>query len=219
MATEWTMELGHMAIFGGSGELRDPETEREIYEHILKQQAEEAVEAVEVRSMEQEELGMLQVRNYYTGSVTAEMEIWLVDEGHRHEHFDSPENVERRGKFLGFQGERYTDGSRFRVHIELDDTVEETLRVLGACAYKGDVPGPAMEFEVELERSDRGLPMYLPGWDAGSMTWRQILEMNDPAKVNIIMSMRNPHAVVVSAYASGVALATNRTILKKIEKQ
>ena len=204
-----------MAIFGGSGgsgELRDPETEREIYEHILKQQ--------EVRSMEQEELGMLEVRNYYTGRVNSEIEIWLRDEGHRHEHFDSPENVERRGKFLAFDGIRHhTDGSRFRVHIELDDTVEETLRILGACAYNGDVPGPAMEFEVELERSNRGLPMYLPGWDAGSMTWRQILEMNDPARVNIIMSMRNPHAVVVSSYASGVALATNRTILKKIEKQ
>jgi len=226
--TEWTMELGHMAIFGGSGgsgELRDPETEQEIYEHILQQQeAEEAAEAepaeaaAETRSMEQDELGVLEIRNYYTGSVTAEMQMWLVDEGHRHEHFDAPANVERRGKFLGFAGWRDKDGSRFRVHIELDDTVEETLRVLGACAYKGEVPGPAMEFEVELERLT-GLPMYLPGWDAGSMTWRQILEMNNPTKVNIIMSMRNPHAVVVSAYTSGVALATNRTILKKIEKQ
>ena len=227
MATEWTMELGHMAIFGGSGDLRDPETEREIYEHILKQQqqqqAEEPVEAVEVvevrRSMEQEELGMLEVRNYYTGDVVAETEIWLRDEGHRHEHFDAPENIWKSSKFLAFDGERHIDGSRFRVHIELDDTVEETLRVLGACAYNGDVPGPAMEFEVELKRSDRSLPMYLPGWDAGSMTWRQILDEMNPAMVNIIMSMRNPHAVVVSAYKSGVALATNRTILKKIEKQ
>ena len=210
MATEWTMELGHMAIFGGSGELRDPETEQEIYEHILQQQ--------EARSMEEEELGTLQVRNYYTGSVTAEMQMWLVGEGHRHEHFDAPENVERRGKFLGVAGWRDKDGSRFRVHIELDDTVEETLRILGACAYNGDVPGPAMEFEVELDRLT-GLSICLPGWDAGSMTWRQILETNNPTKVTIIMSMRNPHAVVVSAYNAGVALATNRTILKKIEKQ
>jgi len=210
MAGEWTMELGHMAIFGGIGHERDLETKREIYEHILKQQ--------EARSMEQEELGMLQVRNYYTGGVTAEMEIWLCNEGHRHEHFDSPENVERLGKFLAFDGSRDKDGSRFRVHIELDDTVEETLRVLGACAYKGDVPGPAMEFEVELERLNC-LPMYLPGWDAGSMTWRAILEMDTPARVNIIMSMRNPHAVVVSAYNAGVALAANKKILKKIEKQ
>ena len=185
----------------------------------MDRKAEQAEETP--RSMEQEELGMLEVRNYYTGRVTAEIEIWLRDEGHRHEHFDAPENIWKSSKFLAFDGERHIDGSRFRVHIELDDTVEETLRVLGACAYKGDVPGPAMEFEVDLKRSDpdRSPPMYLPGWDAGSMTWRQILEMNDLAMVNIIMSMRNPHAVVVSAYKSGVALATNRTILKKIEKQ
>ena len=92
------MELGHAAIFGdsgASGSLRDPETEQEIYDYILKQQ----MEAVGVEDEEDSvEVGLLQVINYYTGNVVTEAEIWLLDEAHRHEHFDH--NVERRGKFL-----------------------------------------------------------------------------------------------------------------------
>ena len=212
---EWTMELGHMAIFGGTGELRDPETEQEVYEHILKQQmeaeqAEQAEQEEQAEQAEQEEqVGVVEIHNYYTGAVVAGMDIWLCNEAHRHEHFDA--DVDRPGKFLVFDGSRVSDGSPFRVHIELDDTVEATLRALGACAYKGEVPGSAMEFNVELPNL-----LYLA--HAGSNTWRELLEINS-TNIHVEMTMHNPHAVVVSAYASGVALATNRTILKKIEKQ
>ena len=205
-AAEWTMELGHMAIFGdsgASGALQDPETEQEIYEHVLQQQM--AAAAVE----QEEQVGVVEIYNFYTGAVVAGMDIWLCNEAHRHEHFDA--DVDRPGKFLVFDGSRVSDGSPFRVHIALDETVEETLRAVGACAYKGEVPGSAMEFEVELPNL-----LYLA--HAGSNTWRELLEINS-TNIRVEMSMHNPHAVVVSAYASGVALATNRTILKKIKKQ
>jgi hypothetical protein len=223
MATEWTMELGHMAIFGDSGAtgaLRDPETEREIYEHILEQQQAEAEE-----DDDPVQVGLLQVINFYTGDVVAETEIWLCDEAHRHEHYDH--NINRRGKFLAFESVRETDGSRFKVHIELGETVRETLPLIGACAYRGDVPGSAMEYVVDqLNTPDmmNSVVVERDCYESDSMSWREVLAMKPvtwthPTRINVQMSMRNPHAVVVSAYQSGVALATNRTILKKIEKQ
>ena len=196
--TEWTMELGHMAIFGGTGELRDPETEQEIYEHILKQQAEP-----------EEQVGVVEIHNYYTGVVVAGMDIWLCNEAHRHEHFDA--DVERPGKFLVFDGSRVSDGSPFRVHIELDDTVEATLRAVGACAYKGDVPGSALEFNVELPNL-----LYLA--HAGSNTWREILEINS-TNIHVEMTMHNPHAGVVSSSGEAAAVARNKKIRKQIKKQ
>jgi len=199
------MELGHMAIFGdsgASGAVRDPETEQEIYEHILRQQMEE--DSVEV--------GLLQVINFYTGNVVAEAEIWLLDESHRHKHFD--ENVERQGKFLAFEGVR-EDGnrSRFKVHIELGETVRDTLPVIGACAYAGDVPGSAMEYVVDqLNTPDimNSVVVERECYDSDSMTWRDVLRMKPvawthPTRINVQMSMRNPHAVVVSAAAAAAA--------------
>ena len=203
-ATEWSMELGHMAIFGGaSGALRDPETEQEIYDHILRQQR----DAVGVDDEEEEEdaveVGLLQVINFYTGNVVAETEIWLFDEGHRHEHYDH--NVERRGKFLAFEGVRDADGSRFKVHIELGETVRETLPLIGACAYRGDVPGSAMKYVVDqLNTPDmmNSVVVERDCYDSDSMTWRDVLLMKPvawthPTRINVEMSMRNPHAVVV----------------------
>jgi len=215
--TEWTMELGRMAIFGGTGALRDPETEKEIYEHILKQQLaymdggavdsdvddDDTVDASAVVPMEEqeEEVGMLQILNFYTRSVVSEVELWLRDESYRHEHYDH--DVGRRGKFLAFEGVRIADGSRFRVHIELSETVDETLRVIAACAYGGDVPGPAMEFVLEHVNARDGTDTrWVHG--AGEKTWRQVLMMKpvawsaDPTNINIEMTMRNPHAVIVS---------------------
>ena len=207
----WTFDLGHMAIFGGSGALRDPETEKEIYEHILKQQMEymgvdEADADADLEAgaaqmaQEEEDVGMLQVLNFYTRSVVSEVELWLRDEGHRHEHYDH--DVARRGKFLAFEGVRIADGSRFRVHIELSETVDETLRVVAACAYGGEVPGPAMEFVLEhVNAYDGTNTHWVPG--AGEKTWREILAAKpvawsaDPTNINIEMTMRNPHAVVV----------------------
>ena len=189
-----------MAIFGGTGELRDPETEQEIYEHILKQQAEPEPE---------QQVGFVEIHNYYTGVVVAGMDIWLCNEAHRHEHFDA--DVERAGKFLVFDGSRVSDGSPFRVHIELDDTVESTLRAVGACAYKGDVPGSALEFNVELPNV-----LYLA--HAGSNTWREILEINS-TNIYVEMTMHNPHAVVVSSSGEAAAVARNKKIRKQIKKQ
>jgi len=218
--TEWTMELGHMAIFGGTGELRDPETEREIYEHILRQQMrdddEETVvipiaEQVEPEPEQEleEHVGVVEIHNFYTGDVVAGMDIWVCNEAQRHEHFDA--DVSKPGKFLVFDGSRVSDGSPFRVHIELDDTVESTLRAVGACAYKGDVPGSAMEYVVELPNL-----LYLA--HAGSNTWREILDIN-PTNIKIDMSMRNPHAVVVSESGAEAALALNKKIRNQIKKQ
>jgi hypothetical protein len=182
--------------------VRDPETEQEIYEHILRQQMEE--DSVEV--------GLLQVINFYTGNVVAEAEIWLLDESHRHKHFD--ENVERQGKFLAFEGVR-EDGnrSRFKVHIELGETVRDTLPVIGACAYAGDVPGSAMEYVVDqLNTPDimNSVVVERECYDSDSMTWRDVLRMKPvawthPTRINVQMSMRNPHAVVVSAAAAAAA--------------
>ena len=191
--------MGHMAIFGdsgASGSLRDPETEREIYEHILRQQVREDDEetvAIPIAEPEpepepEEQVGVVEIYNAYTGAVVAGMDIWLCNEAHRHEHFDA--DVSKPGNFLVFDGTRVSDGSPFRVHIELDDTVEATLRALGACAYKGDVPGSAMNFKLELPNL-----MYLA--HPGSNTWREILEINS-TNIHIEMSMRNPHAVVVA---------------------
>jgi hypothetical protein len=213
-----------MAIFGGTGELRDPETEQEIYEHILRQQMQQMglrddEETVVIPIAEQaeaepepepeEQVGVVEIHNFYTGEVVAGMDIWLCNEAQRHEHFD--EDVERPGKFLVFDGSRVSDGSPFRLHIELDDTVEATLRAVGACAYKGDVPGSAMNFEVELPNV-----LYLA--HAGSNTWHEILEINS-TNIHIEMSMRNPHAVVVSDSGVEAALARNKKILKQIKKQ
>ena len=207
MAAEWTMELGHAAIFGdsgASGSLRDPETEQEIYDYILKQQ----MEAVGVEDEEDSvEVGLLQVINYYTGNVVTEAEIWLLDEAHRHEHFDH--NVERRGKFLAFEGVRDADGSRFKVHIELSETVRETLPLIGACAYRGDVPGSAMEYVVDqLNTPDimNSVVLERECYDSDSMTWREVLLMKPiawthPTHINVQMSMHNPHAVVVATAA------------------
>ena len=217
---EWTMGLGHMAIFGGTGELRDPETEQEIYEHILRQQMqqmglrddEETVVipiAEQAQAEPEEQVGVVEIHNFYTGEVVAGMDIWLCNEAQRHEHFD--EDVERPGKFLVFDGSRVSDGSPFRLHIELDDTVEATLRAVGACAYKGDVPGSAMEFNVELPNL-----LYLA--HAGSNTWREILEIN-PTNIHVEMSMHNPHAVVVSESGAAAALALNKKIRNQIKKQ
>jgi hypothetical protein len=155
---------------------------------------------------EAEEVGMLQVLNFYTREIVAEAEIWLLDEAHRHPHFD--ENVERRGKFLAFEGFR-ADGSRFRVHIELSETVRETLSLIGACAYRGDVPGSAMEYVVDqLNTPDimNSIVVERESYDSDSMTWREVLLMKPvawthPTNINIQMSLRNPHAVVVSASA------------------
>jgi len=203
------MELGHMAIFGdsgASGAVRDPETEQEIYEHILRQQMEEE-EAVEDEE-DSVEVGLLQVINFYTGNVVAETEIWLLDESHRHEHFDH--NVDRRGKFLAFEGVRDADGSRFRVHIELGETVRETLPLIGACAYRGDVPGSAIEYVVDqINTPDiiNSVVLERECDDGDSMTWREVLltkpvAWTHPTHINVQMSMRNPHAVVVSAAAA-----------------
>jgi len=220
---EWTMEMGHMAIFGGTGELRDPETEQEIYEHILRQQMQQmglrdddeetvvipiAEQAVEEAEAEQH-VGVVEIHNFYTDAVVAGMDIWLCNEAHRHEHFDA--DVSKPGNFLVFDGSRVSDGSPFRVHIELDDNVEATLRAVGACAYKGDVPGSAMEFNVELPNL-----LYLA--HAGSNTWREILEIN-PTNIQIEMSMHNPHAVVVSESGAEAALALNKKIRNQIKKQ
>jgi len=211
--TEWTMELGHMAIFGGTGQLRDPETEREIYEHILNQQMAHMTESsadhddddtvdpasVVPMAQQEEEVGFLQILNFYTRDSVADVEIWLRDESYRHEHYD--EDTERRGKFLAFEGERFPDGSRFKVHIELSETVEETLRVIAACAYGGDGPGDKMEFVLEhLNTPDIMNSLWVAG--AGEKTWREILLMKPvawtaPININIEMTMHNPHAVVV----------------------
>ena len=106
--------MGHMAIFGGTGELRDPETEQEIYEHILRQQMQQmglrdddeetvvipiAEQAVEEAEAEQH-VGVVEVHNFYTDAVVAGMDIWLCNEAHRHEHFDA--DVSKPGNFLVF---------------------------------------------------------------------------------------------------------------------
>ena len=205
------MELGHAAIFGdsgASGSLRDPETEQEIYDHILRQQ----MEAVGVEDEEDSvEVGLLQVMNYYTGNVVAEAEIWLLDETHRHEHYDH--NVERRGKFLAFEGVRSADGSRFKVHIELSETVRETLPLIAACAYSGEVPGSAMEYVVDqLNTPDimNSVVVEREWSDFDSMSWSEVLAMKPvawthPTHINVQMSMHNPHAVVVATAAAATA--------------
>ena len=246
--TEWTMELGHMAIFGGSGgtgELRDPDTEAEIYAHILKQQMAyvapassdvdddddagvvpevmpEVMPEVAPEGAPEECIGTIDVMNYYNGSSVGVMDIWLRDEGHRHEHYD--EDPSKRGKFLAFEGARFAKQTTFKVHVELDDNVDETLRALGACMYMGEAPGSALETVVQYLSPDYPV-LAVNVMDAGNKTWRQVLAMKPvrwsayPTNINIQMSLHNPHAVVVSAYEAGVALATNRTILKKIQKQ
>ena len=240
VAPEWTMELGHMAIFGGSGgsgALRDPETEKEIYEHIFKQQMaymdgsavdsevddDDTVDASAVAPMaEQEEcVGGIDVVNYYTGSSVGQIEIWLRDEGHRHEHYD--EDVSKRGKFLAFEGVRFAKQTTFKVHVELDDNIDDTLRALGACMYRGEAPGSELETVVQhINTAPESATPALNVLDPGSKTWRQVLMMKPvtwgyPINIYIEMSLHNPHAVVVSAHEEAAALAANKKIRKQLK--
>jgi len=209
-AAEWTWDLGYAAIFGGIGHERDDAlaTEQEIFEHVLQQQLSgddsDDAETVKVAEGEEKNVGVLHIVNYYTGEVVAESDLWLRDECYRHMHYEQPGLT---GKFLAFEGVRYPEKTPFKLHIELDETVEDTLRVVGASAYKGDVPGPALESVVgHLNTEDLSASIMVKG--AGSMTWREILASKPAAwtaniniNINIEMSMHNPHAVVVRSAA------------------
>ena len=181
MMTAAGWDFGYTAIFGGTA----LSTEQEIFEHALKGGAPVAVR--------EENVGVLHVMNYYTGAVVSEVNIWLRDESYRDENYEQPGLA---GKFLAFEG------SLFKIHIELDENVEDTLRVIGACAYSGDVPGSALKYVVgHMNTADLNTSFKVE--DAGSKSWREILMMkpvtwDNAININIDMSMHNPHAVVVA---------------------
>ena len=124
-------------------------------------------------------LGRVKILNHYTREVVGEARIWLCDDDMRHEDYEEPGMC---GRFLMFEGERFPSKSYWKLHIELDENVEDTLRVVGACAYSGDVPGSALEMNVN-----------------GDKNWRELLLWKTRAiPTNIEINMYNPDAVMVS---------------------
>ena len=209
----WAYELGHMAIFGGGVAHENDDdrlaTEKDIYDHIMRQQSDTSGRSMTGGSEEEaaavapkeEEVGFLQILDFYTRNVVSDVEIWLRDESCRHVHYD--EDTNKRGKFLAFEGVRFPEESRFKLHIELEDTVEATLQVIGSCAYGGDVPGDELEFTLEHLNAANIMNSFRVVEGVRSKTWREILMMKPvtwahPININIEMTMRNPHAVVIS---------------------
>jgi hypothetical protein len=162
-----TWDFPNMAgLFGGGGGGRDYD---DYDEDAAKKQS----------------LGTVKIVNHYTYKAVGEARIWLCDDYMRHEDYEEPGMC---GRFLMFEGVRFPIPSKsdwsedWKLHIELHENVEETLRVVGACTYSGDVPGGAIEMNVD-----------------GDKNWRELLLWKTMAiPTNIVINMYNPDAVMVS---------------------
>jgi hypothetical protein len=190
-ADDWSFELGRMAIFGG-------DVSEEVVERAEARAADlalvdfaEGVENDEVAVMpepeEDCEIGMVQVVNWYTQEVVSEAAVVPVTD-------------EETGKaMLEFRGVRIgRKSSRWVLRVEYSETVLETMRAVGAMAYNGDVPGPAIE--ITLGAFDRWDSKFVNAEAPESKTWSEVQRMYKRVSEFICeMRMHNPHAVIVKA--------------------
>ena len=190
-ADDWSFELGHMAIFGGS--VSEEAVERaearakdlavvELMEDVKNDEARVAPEPEEDC-----EIGMVQVINWYTQEVVSEASaIAITDE----------ETSKEMLEFRGVRIDRKT--SRWVLRVGFHETVLETMRAVGAMAYKGDVPGPAMDITVGAFDLREG--KFLDIDEPESKTWADVRRMYRRVGEFICeMRMHNPTAVIVKA--------------------
>jgi hypothetical protein len=132
---------------------------------------------------EGEEIGSIEIINWYTNnSVSGAEVVYLTDE-------------ETGAKMLEFRGTRYPKNTHWVLRVDLNENVEETLRVVGAMAYNGDVPGDALDVTIGAFNGMKFENVYEPK----TKTWVDIkCEMYDMiGYFGVEMRMHNPDAVVV----------------------
>jgi hypothetical protein len=188
-ADDWSFELGHMAIFGcGDGSEEAVErAEARVADQAIVELA-EGVENDEAREPEEDcEIGMVQVVNWYTQEVVSEASAIVVTDDETGE-----EMLEFRGTRLGRKQ------SRWVLRVRFHETVLETMRAVGAMAYKGDVPGPTID--ITLGAFDRWDGKFVNAESPEGKTWTDVRRMYHRVSEFICeMRMYNPHAVIVRA--------------------
>ena len=189
---DWSFELGHMAIFGGIGDGSEEAIER-AEARAADQAVVELVEGGEndddyaepAEPAEDYNLGTVFVVNRYTQDTVSEAAVVsVIDED------TGKEMVEFRGVRAGRKK------SQWVLRVEYHETVLETMRAVGAMAYKGDVPGPAIE--ITLSGFDTSLDKFVGVESPDEKTWtdvRRIFRL--VSEFDLSMTMHNPHAVIV----------------------
>jgi hypothetical protein len=180
-----------MAIFGGCGDGSEEAVDRA--EARAKDQAiVELAEGVEndepyVAPEPEEEynLGTVFVVNHYTQDTVSEAAVVsVIDEE------TGKEMVEFRGVRAGRKKSEWT------LRVEYHETVLETMRAVGAMAYKGDVPGPSIE--IMLSGFDTSLDKFVGVESPEEKTWTDVWRIfRLVGEFDLSMSMHNPHAVIV----------------------
>ena len=192
-AEDWSFELGHMAIFGGCGDGSEEAIER-AEARVADQALVDFVEGVENAPPEPEpepeeecEVGSLFVVNPYTQDTVSEASaVALTDEE------TGEEMLEFRGTRMGRKK------SHWVLRVRFHETVLETMRAVGAMAYKGDVPGPTIE--ITLSGFDSRSGTFVNAEAPEGKTWTDVRRIFGPiGDFACYMSMYNPDAVIVSS--------------------
>ena len=190
---DWSFELGHMAIFGGIGDGSEEAIER-AEARVADKALVDFVEGVEhyddavmPEPEEDCEIGMVQVINWYTQEVVSEASAFAITDDET-----GDEMLEFRGVRIGRKN------SRWVLRVRFHETVLETMRAVGAMAYKGDVPGPAID--ITLGAFDRWDGKFVNAEAPESKTWSDVRRMYHRVSEFICeMRMHNPAAVIVKA--------------------
>ena len=183
-ADDWSFELGHMAIFGGSV---SEETVERAEARAKDLAIVELMEGVENEPEEDCEIGMVEVVNWYTQEVVSEASAIAITDD---------ETGEEMLEFRGVRIDRKK--SRWVLRVAFHETVLETMRAVGAMAYKGDVPGPAIDITVGAFDLQEG--KFINAEEPESKTWSDVRRMYHRMGEFICeMRMHNPHAVIVRA--------------------
>jgi hypothetical protein len=175
-STGWTMQNGHDLIFGNAEGLPDLPIEP-----IMPEAASEAASAE--GPAEGEEIGSIEVINWYTNNAVSDAEVvYLTDK-------------ETGRKMLEFRGTRYPKKTHWVLRVDMYENVEDTLRIVGAMAYRGDVPGDAIDITIGAFNGMDFVDADAPA----TKTWGEITHemFNMIGEFAVEMRMHNPNAVVV----------------------
>jgi len=192
-AEDWSFELGRMAIFGGCGDGSEEAIERaeaRVADRAVVELA-EGVENDEAREPEEPEedynLGTVFVVNRYTHETVGEAAVVSVTD---------QETGKAMVEFRGVRLDRKR--SEWTLRVEYSETVLETMRAVGAMAYKGDVPGPAIE--ITLSGFDTSLDRFVGVESPADKTWTDVQRtFRLVGEFDLCITMHNPHAVIVRA--------------------